>query len=88
LILAAIQIENPDLIARVERWHYQITHNDYATFVQLRAGFPRVDLVGDRLAFNLGSYRLIVGFNFQTQTLYFKHLLSHDDYMRKGWQSE
>ena len=48
--------------------------------------FLSVDCVGERLAFNLGSYRLITGFSFRSQIIYFKHLLTHDEYMRKDWQ--
>ena len=56
---------NADLIAKVERWHYQISQGRYATFSELKAAFLNLALVGDRLVFTLGTYRLIPGFNFQ-----------------------
>ena len=53
----------------------------------LKEMFPSVDLVRDRLGFNLASHRLMAGFNFQTRTIFFKHLLSDDESMRKEWQA-
>ena len=81
------KIGDTALVAKVFRWHQVITENKYRTLPELKVSFPSVDLVGDRLVFNLGAHRLIMGFNFQTQNLFFKHLLSHDEYMRKDWQS-
>ena len=86
LLQAAKSIGNADLTKRTESWLDVITHNDFPTFHALNVRFPKADLVGNRIVFNLGSYRLIVGYNFQTQTLYFKHLLTHAEYDRKDWQ--
>ncbi len=83
---AANSTGNADLVARVERWNQMICKGSYPTLESLKLAFPSVDRVGERLVFNLGSYRLITGFSFRSQIVYFKHLLTHDEYMRKDWQ--
>ena len=84
--LLAAKVHGPALGEKVIEWNKMISVHHYATFADIRKSFTSVDRVGERLVFNLGSHRLIVGFNFQTQTLYFKHLLTHDEYMRKDWK--
>ena len=86
-IAAAGLVGDATLAAKILRWHQVITGNSYRTFVALKEMFPSVDLVRDRLGFNLASHRLMAGFNFQTRTIFFKHLLSDDESMRKEWQA-
>ena len=86
LFEAARATENPDVVERAARWYELATKNDFANFVELRAAFPTVDWVQDRLVFNLGSYRLICGVSFLRKTLFFKALLTHADYDKGGWK--
>jgi mRNA interferase HigB len=83
---AARLIQNPQLTERVARWYELATKNDFRSFIELRGTFPSVDLVADRLVFNLGSYRLICGVSFLRKTLFFKALLTHSDYDQGGWR--
>lgn len=83
---AANEASGQELLDKVARWYQIVSNNIYLGYADLRPDFPSIDRVGQRLVFNLGSYRLIVGINFETQTLFFKHLFTHDDYMRKEWQ--
>ena len=80
-------MRNPQLIEKVARWYELATKNDFSSFVELRGVFPSVDLVEDKLVFNLGSYRLICGVSFLRKTFFFKTLLSHADYDEGGWKS-
>jgi mRNA interferase HigB len=86
LVASANETGNAELLAKAERWYQEITRNDFADFAALRQHFSSVDRVGERLIFNLGSYRLIVGFDFDRKVIYVKHLLTHNDYMRKDWK--
>ena len=86
LFEAARATENPDVVERAARWYELATKNDFANFVELRAAFPTVDWVQDRLVFNIGSYRLICGVSFLRKTLFFKALLTHAHYDKGGWK--
>lgn len=78
---------NPQLLSKVERWYELATRNDFDSFSQLQASFPSADMVGDKVVFNLGAYRLICGVSFLRRTLFFKALLTHASYDRGGWKS-
>jgi mRNA interferase HigB len=86
LFEAARATGNSQLAEKVARWYELATKNNFANFVELQRVFPSVDLTGDKLAFNLGSYRLICGVSFLRKTLFFKALLSHAAYEQGGWK--
>lgn len=86
LFEAARATENLDVVERAARWYELATKNDFANFVELRVTFPPVDSLRDRLAFNLGSYRLICGVSFLRKTFFFKALLTHADCDQGGWK--
>lgn len=86
LFEAARGTKNPQAFERVARWHELATKNDFENFVALREVFRSVDFVGDKLVFNLGSYRLICGVSFLRKTFFFKALLTHDAYDQGGWK--
>ena len=71
---------------KTARWYELASKNDFNSFIELRDVFPSADLVGDKVVFNLGSYRLICGVSFLRKAFFFKALLSHTAYDRGGWQ--
>ena len=80
-------LRNSELVEKVARWYELASKNDFANFVELKQVFPSADMVGERLVFNVGAYRLICGVSFLRRTLYFKELLSHAAYEQGGWKS-
>lgn len=50
--------------------------NDFGNLVGLQHVFPSADWAGERVVFNLGSYRLICWVSFLRKTFYVKALLS------------
>jgi mRNA interferase HigB len=87
LFAAARATGNTQLFGKVTRWYELVIRNDFANFIELRTVFPAVDSVGERLVFNLGSYRLICGVSFILRSFYFKALLTHAEYDEGGWKS-
>jgi len=83
---AAVASRNPELIRRAHECYIVVSRRQFNSFAEPRIQYSDVDRVGDRLPFNLGSYRLIVGFNFSTNRLFFKELLKHDEYDRGSWK--
>jgi mRNA interferase HigB len=86
LFLAARATKNGQLVENAARWYELATQNDFDDMVELKKVFPSADWVGDRVAFNLGSYRLICGVSFLRKILFFKSMLSHAEYDRGGWK--
>ena len=87
LVEAALSAKNPQLVEKTARWYGLAVKNNFANFVELQQVFPSADLVGDKVVFNVGSYRLICGVSFVRSTFYFKALLSHAEYDQGGWKS-
>jgi mRNA interferase HigB len=87
LLEAVRMLRNSELVNKVGRWYELASKNDFANFVELKQVFPSADMVGERLVFNVGAYRLICGVSFLRRTLYFKELLSHAAYEQGGWKS-
>ena len=86
LFLAARATKNAQLVEKAARWYELATKNDFYNLVELQEVFPSADWVGEKLVFNLGSYRLICGVSFLRKTFFFKALLSHAEYDRGGWK--
>ena len=87
LFLAARATKNEQLVEKAARWYELATKNEFDNLVELKAVFPSADWVGDRVVFNLGSYRLICGVSFLRKAFFFKALLSHAEYDQGGWKT-
>ena len=79
LVEAALSTKNPQLVEKTAHWYGLAVKNNFANFVELQQVFPSADLVGDKVVFNLGSYRLICGVSFVRKSFYFKALLIHNE---------
>ena len=79
----------PDSQTPLRRWFKLITKNSFASFTELRAVFPSVDLVGDLTVFNIGGnkYRLITAIHFNRGKVYVRRVLTHEEYDRGGWRT-
>lgn len=72
------------------RWTRIIEKNKFDDFVELRATFPSVDLVGKLTVFNIGGnkYRLITAIHFNRQKIYVRNVLTHQEYDRGDWKND
>jgi mRNA interferase HigB len=81
-------VRHPDSQSALFAWYRILKMNQFATFVDLRRGFPQADLVGNLVVFNIegNKYRLIVAIHFNRQKVYIRHVLTHAEYDRGGWK--
>lgn len=86
LVQATKRHDSAELTAKVHRWFKLAKVNRFDNFMDVKQVFPQTDLVGEKLVFNLGSYRLIVGFSFLRQDFYIKALLTHREYDKGDWK--
>ncbi|MDX2151644.1 MAG: type II toxin-antitoxin system HigB family toxin [Bryobacteraceae bacterium] len=71
---------------RTEAWYRLAKAARWGSFVEVRRTFPSADQIGSVLIFDLGrNHRLIVRVNYRQQKLFFKALLTHQEYDRKEW---
>ena len=78
----------------LQRWYALMEEGTFESFVDLRETFPQADPVpikaGEKTTltvFNIGSnVRLIVFVAYKEQTVFIRHVLTHDEYDRGKWK--
>ena len=66
-------------------WYHTVRHADWATPMQVKASFPKADVVGNnRVVFNIrgNHYRLIVKIDYQYRIVFVRFVGTHADYNR------
>jgi mRNA interferase HigB len=55
----------------------------------VRQNYPEAEAVGNFTVFNIkgNNYRLIVGMDYETQTVYYKYFLTHAEYDKDDWKN-
>ena len=78
----------PDAEVEALDWYRFASAADWSCFADVRRTFPRADLIGEVLVFDLGHncYRLITTVFFGARELYIKALLTHKEYDREEWK--
>ena len=81
--------QHPDSRGPLVRWFKIVSHTEYGSFTALRDTFPTVDKVDDLIVFNIAGskYRFIASIHFSRGKVYVRHVLTHKDYDRGGWQA-
>jgi mRNA interferase HigB len=70
-----------DIQKRVLAWCKVVKQTEWASLDDIRKTYDHsVDQVGKFLVFNIKSYRLIVICNFKAQIIYYRFLLTHQEY--------
>ncbi|HLP90395.1 MAG TPA: type II toxin-antitoxin system HigB family toxin [Nostocaceae cyanobacterium] len=78
-----------DIQKAVKAWCNIVKQAEWQHLEDIRQTYDRsVDQVERFLVFNLKSYRLIVGFNFSAKIIYYKYLLTHDEYELGKWKDD
>ncbi|MEO8891474.1 MAG: type II toxin-antitoxin system HigB family toxin [Coleofasciculaceae cyanobacterium] len=78
-----------DIQEAVKAWCDVVKNAEWQHLDDIRKTYARsVDQVENFLIFNIKSYRLIVGFNFQSQIIYYKYFLTHDEYNTEKWKDD
>lgn len=66
----------------------KIEKGNFGNFAELRAVFPAIDKVGERVVFNIGGnkFRLVAGIDFARHMLWVKAVLTHSDDDKGAWK--
>jgi mRNA interferase HigB len=87
--LRADAAKYPSTTKIVDRWYATIKQASWQNLEEVREDYPEAEAVGNFTVFNIkgNTYRLVVGIDYQTQTVYYKYFLTHADYDKDDWKN-
>jgi len=73
----------------VDRWYATVAKASWQNLEEVRQDYPEAEAVGNFTVFNIkgNTDRLIVGMDYQTQTVYYKYFLTHAEYDKDDWKN-
>jgi mRNA interferase HigB len=79
----------PSIGKIVDRWYATIKNAAWQNLEEVREDYPEAEAVGNLTVFNIkgNTYRLIVGMDYQSQTVYYKYFLTHAEYDKDDWKN-
>ena len=70
-------------------WYKHVSKATWENFSQVRASYSHADRVGKFVVFNVGGnkFRIVTEINFDSSTMFVRHVLTHEEYDRGGWKN-
>jgi mRNA interferase HigB len=80
----------PDITQALEAWYTVVKKADWTNLEDVRKIYRDAEAVGNFTVFNIkgNKYRLIVGIDYVSRTVYYKYLLTHADYDKDRWKND
>ena len=78
----------PDAGSALDNWYRVTSSAKWQSFAEVRQVFGSADWVSPYVVFNIAGneYRLIAEINFRSQTLFIRHILTHQEYSEGKWK--
>jgi mRNA interferase HigB len=75
------------LSAPLDAWYRVAKKSEWRSLEDVRRIFPSADAVGKYTVFNIkgNTFRLIAEINFKTGRIYIRHVLTHAEHDKGGW---
>ena len=72
----------PDIDIQIEDWNEIVKIASWQNLTEVQQTYSSAEAVGNFTVFNIkgNTYRLIVGMDYETQTVYYKYFITHADY--------
>ncbi len=79
--------EHGDLSEPLDVWYRIAKKAEWKNLMDVRRVFPATDAAGKFTVFNIkgNAYRLITEINYQTGRIFLRHVLTHGEYSKGGW---
>lgn len=79
--------KHADLGEPLDVWYRIAKKAGWRSLMDVRRTFPSADSVGRFTVFNIkgNAYRLIAEINYRTGRIFLRHVLTHAEYSRGGW---
>lgn len=80
----------PDISQVIEAWYAVVKRANWENLEDVRKIYRDAEAVSNFTVFNLkgNKYRLIVGIDYISGTVYYKYLLTHADYDKDRWKND
>ena len=80
--------KHADVGVSLDVWYRIAKGATWRSLDEVRQTWANADSVKGRTVFNIkgNSYRLIVGINYESQTIFIKDVLTHAEYNRGDWK--
>ncbi|MEG4029580.1 MULTISPECIES: type II toxin-antitoxin system HigB family toxin [unclassified Microcoleus] len=75
---------------QIEIWKETVNKAEWQNLEDVRKIYRDAEAVGNFTVFNIkgNDYRLIVGINYENQTVFYKYFLSHSEYDKEKWKND
>lgn len=82
--------EYSDIKKQIDEWYATVKKAEWNNLEDVRKVYRDAEAVGNFTVFNIkgNSYRLIVGINYEEQTIYYKYFLTHAEYDKGKWKND
>lgn len=80
----------PDVKNQIEIWKETVNKAGWQNLEDVRKIYRDAEAVGNFTVFNIkgNDYRLIVGINYENQTVFYKYFLPHSEYDKEKWKND
>jgi mRNA interferase HigB len=80
----------PDVKKQVDDWYATVKKTSWENLEDVRLIYREAEAVGNFTVFNIkgNAYRLIVGIDYENQTVYYKYFLTHAEYDKDKWKND
>jgi len=88
--LRADAAQYPNAKKQIENWYTIVKSAKWENLEDVRKIYRDAEAVGKFTVFNIkgNDYRLIVGIDYETQTIYYRYLLTHAEYDKDKWKND
>ncbi len=82
--------QHPDTKKLIDAWYATLKSSEWKNLEDIRQFYRDAEAVGNFTVFNLkgNHYRLIVGIDYEIQTVYYKYFLTHAEYDKGKWKND
>lgn len=80
----------PDAIKSIDNWYATVKKSQWQNLEDIRQIYRDAEAVGNFTVFNIkgNKYRLIVGIDYENETVYYKYFLTHSKYSKDKWKND
>jgi mRNA interferase HigB len=81
---------HPDVKKQINDWYTTVSKANWNNLEDVRQIYRDAEAVGNFTVFNIkgNDYRLIVGIDYENQTVYYKYFLTHAEYDKDRWKND
>lgn len=78
----------PDIKKQIDDWYATVKKVEWQNLEDIRQIYRDAEAVGNFTVFNIKGYHLIVGIDYENQTVYYKYFLTHAEYDKGRWKND